>query len=159
MTRCNSGYSLMELLVVISLMGVVMTLFGRVVVTSVTIQGEVHDAAWSQDRVSQTLRAIRADVWSAESVEIEDGDVLALRSNHETTVRWSAVPDASFGDDPIRWSLRREVADGVRVFILPELQSAPMFRLRGTNAVGIEIGGASWWLSSEHMRLVEGGSR
>ncbi|MEM7576285.1 MAG: prepilin-type N-terminal cleavage/methylation domain-containing protein [Planctomycetota bacterium] len=153
MKRPTNGYSILEMLVAVSLMAVVMTLFGRVMVTSVVIQGDVHDAAWSQDRVSEVLRAIREDVWSAEKLTVASEDAVTIALGDRQAVRWSVESAEGSGDETPRWQLRR-VADGeARVFALPPLTARPQWQSRGRDALGLALEDACWWFASERIRL------
>ncbi|MEM8783537.1 MAG: prepilin-type N-terminal cleavage/methylation domain-containing protein [Planctomycetota bacterium] len=168
MKRRQHGFSILEMIVAVSLMAVVMAIFGRLVVASVTVQGRVHDAAWSQDRMGQALDAIRADVWTADAWALDANGVLAIEAGDQRRVSWSAVKlERSVDDGRSFWALRREALDeqglpsGTREFALPPLAEPPAWRTGDTpGVVAVDIGGVVWRFTSESRRLrAKGGER
>ncbi|MEM1098618.1 MAG: prepilin-type N-terminal cleavage/methylation domain-containing protein [Planctomycetota bacterium] len=152
--RCR-GFSLIEFLVAISILAVVMSIFGRVMINSVTVQGDVHDAAWSNDRLSEVLSQVRADVWSARSLSIDGTGALIVAGADDVRFRWT-VDSVDVGDDDgeTEWLFKRITPDGEhRAFQLPELRVAPSWTTRGNGRVTIRLDEAEWGFASEFLRL------
>lgn len=179
--RRSGGYSLLEMVVAVGLTGLLVSIAGRVILSSVQVQSAVHDAAWTQDRLDHLLDALRADVWGASDIaamgggENDDGLGLALTisagsSSGPATVRWSVESDpfeagvADNGEAESRWLLIREGGNAesperIRRFALPPMVDAPRLLATGDDAVRLEMDGAAWTLRSEWLRLKEVGTR
>ena len=95
MNRRMPGYSLLEMLAALSLIGVFAIFAGRLMLQSQAIQRDAAAVEWAVSRTDFALRQLRADVWEASSLLLGDETTLSIIHAHGQSIRWSFTPDAS----------------------------------------------------------------
>jgi prepilin-type N-terminal cleavage/methylation domain-containing protein len=96
---CRCGFTLVEVLIVLSLMGVFTTLAYRLLVANLRLTASVMDANNNSARLDDAVRLLRADVADSTSVEMPAagvlrvhvaGEVVEWRSDHDVLTRKTA---------------------------------------------------------------------
>lgn len=87
------GFTLMEIMTVISLYGVFMLMASQLFVTNTHLLRGAHEAQDAILRFERIVEQMRRDVWSATDLQIQDEHTLILRATGQPAVTWRMVTD------------------------------------------------------------------
>lgn len=111
----TGGYSLMELMLVLTLLAIFAGMANRLFMQCVVINRDVVKASNSLIQADSLIRLIRSDVWGARSVSSNNPGQVTLGMADGTVVRWERRV-THYGDDEIESLIyRMETAYGVEV--------------------------------------------
>lgn len=105
--RRRTGYSLIEMVVVIMLLGVFMVMASRLFMQCFSINNEAIRAGDAIVQTERIVHLLRADVWGASSLQCDDRDEVMIEMSDGSTVRWAL--GVTTDDDQTQTELTRTV--------------------------------------------------
>ena len=106
--RRAGGWTLIEIVAVVLLFSTVAGVAGEVFVTTTTISRDADRLRTRMARFDGITRKLRADAWSADAIEVNNGAVAILRQPSGERVAWTIGTDGSLtrtaeNDESARW--------------------------------------------------------
>ncbi|MEM9882697.1 MAG: type II secretion system protein [Planctomycetota bacterium] len=95
MTRSRPGYTMLEIVAVLSLMVIFLMLAGTLVRQAFVIQRQAVDMEWAVSRAQHAVRDLRRDVWSASAIEVDADGTLRLQLRPGDAAQWAYAADPS----------------------------------------------------------------
>jgi prepilin-type N-terminal cleavage/methylation domain-containing protein len=117
------GFSLVEILLAISLLGVFMLIAFRLVVANTHIAAETLLADGNSAKFDGAIHALQADVFESSSIEMPGPNVLRIHGPGQRIVEWRDDQNSlsrSIGQDMRSWNIGRPInikLDGAIVLV------------------------------------------
>lgn len=93
--RCNQGFVLIEMMIVISILVVFSVVAVRVTHLCLTVPQKAAEARSAFERFDFAMGCLRQDVWSADSLQCPDEKTLEIGTGKTPAVVWRVGPDGT----------------------------------------------------------------